>query len=378
MSETKRARRWTNILGLTLGAVTVVWLVGWSAAAPVRPANPTPPTQPPPPPGCSSAPQPGGIQLGFVQLGGTFVPAPVSLADAELRMHYPLESLAEQLDYEPAALKRLADEGPAPQLPATARKRLAVLEERFAAQMPAKRTLRLMKLHTDQVFRFVQSPGFGGQRLGTPQFQGSPYLTPAQSTGLKPEDLELPGGAPIAFASVRDTTLKSGDDAPNPPKPDRLMALHINGLFDFFDPAGFGYVMDRDHVAGFEPHQFRHMPEMPPEKGAARMEKWAVVRLELVSLLKHDRPVVYAADVLPNMTDAYRPETRELTAFEEKALKTLRKGDDLATESVGDRIRVLGSLRATKQCMDCHQVERGFLLGAFSWELQRQPADGGR
>jgi hypothetical protein len=53
----------------------------------------------------------------------------------------------------------------------------------------------------------------------------------------------------------------------------------------------------------------------------------------------------------------------------------LRGQADLATETSGDRIRVVDSLRASKQCLECHEVKRGDLLGAFSWELQRQPAD---
>jgi hypothetical protein len=30
---------------------------------------------------------------------------------------------------------------------------------------------------------------------------------------------------------------------------------------------------------------------------------------------------------------------------------------------------MLGSLRAAKQCLDCHNVQRGELLGAFSYRL---------
>ena len=34
---------------------------------------------------------------------------------------------------------------------------------------------------------------------------------------------------------------------------------------------------------------------------------------------------------------------------------------------------MLGSLRATKECLQCHRVEHGALLGAFSYELLRDP-----
>ena len=34
-----------------------------------------------------------------------------------------------------------------------------------------------------------------------------------------------------------------------------------------------------------------------------------------------------------------------------------------------NRIRMVGSLRAGKDCMECHSIRRGELLGAFSYEL---------
>jgi len=147
-----------------------------------------------------------------------------------------------------------------------------------------------------------------------------------------------------------------------------LMGFHESGLLDFLDPAGFGYVEDREHVAGFEPHQFRSTPEL-----AGINERWVVVRLDLVSMLKHKEPVAYATDVFPNVTDSDDAPTRPLNLLEGRALKALREGDDFTAEPFGDRIRMVGSLRATKQCLECHQVKRGDLLGAFSWELQRQP-----
>ena len=35
----------------------------------------------------------------------------------------------------------------------------------------------------------------------------------------------------------------------------------------------------------------------------------------------------------------------------------------------GPAYRMLGSLRAAKQCLDCHTASRGDLLGAFSYAL---------
>ena len=38
-----------------------------------------------------------------------------------------------------------------------------------------------------------------------------------------------------------------------------------------------------------------------------------------------------------------------------------------------DGLRILGAIRAAKQCVDCHGGERGALLGAFSYTLTQRP-----
>jgi hypothetical protein len=42
---------------------------------------------------------------------------------------------------------------------------------------------------------------------------------------------------------------------------------------------------------------------------------------------------------------------------------------DFVIDDNDDRIRMVGSLRAGKNCLECHSVRRGELLGAFSYEL---------
>ena len=53
--------------------------------------------------------------------------------------------------------------------------------------------------------------------------------------------------------------------------------------------------------------------------------------------------------------------------------KAGRNGEDLVTDATVNRIHLLGAVRAARQCLDCHNVERGALLGAFSYELRRTP-----
>jgi hypothetical protein len=59
--------------------------------------------------------------------------------------------------------------------------------------------------------------------------------------------------------------------------------------------------------------------------------------------------------------------TRSLDNFETAGL---RKGDDLFLARTRDGYRLLGAIRSAKQCVKCHDGERGDLLGAFSYSLR--------
>ena len=67
-------------------------------------------------------------------------------------------------------------------------------------------------------------------------------------------------------------------------------------------------------------------------------------------------------------------DVRGLGAFEEEALASLEKGEDVIARATTNRIEMVGSLRAAKQCLQCHDAKRGELLGAFTYELIRDPA----
>ena len=65
-----------------------------------------------------------------------------------------------------------------------------------------------------------------------------------------------------------------------------------------------------------------------------------------------------------------------MNEFEASALEKLRSDEDLVVQSEGAEYQMLGSLRAAKQCLDCHNVQRGELLGAFSYQLTLAEVDG--
>jgi len=90
----------------------------------------------------------------------------------------------------------------------------------------------------------------------------------------------------------------------------------------------------------------------------------------LVSLLKSDQPRVYLSRNLPNMKELDGAPMRALNEFEKNSLQKLRDGEHLVVESSNAEIRMLGGIRTANQCVECHRVQRGYLLGAFTYTLR--------
>jgi hypothetical protein len=288
----------------------------------------------------------------------------------KFRKRLPYRSLSERLAYE----KKAAD-GPAPRLSEQAERNLKEQEKQLAGWTNRAESLRA--LHTREVERFVNSPGFGrGRMLFLPSF----LLDMPKAPPVPLITLGVPGpGKGAAWARVPDKGVADPTGASIQPARDELAGLHRRGLFDFANPSGFGHVKDRDHVAGFQPHAFRVTPALKPKgKKPAGKETWKVGQLELVSLLTHDKPAVYVSRNLPRMKDLGKAKTRPLTEFEAKALGSLRKGQDLVAEATPGHIRMLGALRAARQCLECHEGQRGKLLGAFSYQMSRVPVAPGK
>jgi hypothetical protein len=285
---------------------------------------------------------------------------------------YPFQSLADRLDYES---QRTKDAAP-PRLTSETIKRLEETEKTL--EQLSKRDMRaksLALLHSNEAEQFVQRDGFGVSRMPTPSLRS----------------LDLPAAPTVSFAAPKEAldpanekkaslprSAKEAGAAPTMPSLDLLGTLHLRGEMDFVNRKGFGYIQDREHVAGFQAHQFRTMPPWGTEpfspQGADReKERWLVVRLELVSLLKQKEPAVYVAAELPRMEELKKARTRPLSEFEGQALQALRGGEEVVTAATTNHISMLGALRASKQCLECHQVQRGDLLGAFSYDLVRDP-----
>lgn len=216
------------------------------------------------------------------------------------------------------------------------------------------RSYHLYLLHEDALRAFVDSYGFGFSRIP---------VVPVTEWSLN-RHLEKETKLPQPGQRSWESLSAGAADLLTTPKQPLSTALHFESVRDFVHAEGFGHFKDRRHVAGFRPHQFR---QPPPDGG-----KWKVQTLELVGLVVHERPVAYVSELLPRMDVLREAPTRPLDVFETQGLEELRKGETLVVRAQGERLRMLGAIRATRQCTGCHDCDRGILLGAFSYTLSEQ------
>jgi hypothetical protein len=273
------------------------------------------------------------------------------------RVRYPVDSLAPRLTYENSP-SRADDSASPPRLDAKVVSSLTAAEKHvhdFGLREYGSRRWELQALHERTYEHFIRAAGFGVGRMILPS----------------PRRIERPALENIAFDSQphdsgvnyfqRWRPYGNGGSCATPAR------VHETSRDDFLHPDGFGWIATpRIQVAGFVPHAFH---ESVRRDGS---DHWGVERLELVSLLKFDAPRVYVLDHLPRMDQLSGNDvpTRELDEFEQRALPQLRTQEDVVVESASSTTRMLGSLRAGQQCLECHAVQRGELLGAFSYVLR--------
>jgi hypothetical protein len=235
----------------------------------------------------------------------------------------------------------------------------------------------LERVHSGFVDDFIGTEGFGNLRMDRLPADRK-YIELPDTPSLT---LPKPANVPLIESPVERADLAAGDARRNgeaavprqesalqAPEFDLLMRTHERGFLDFVNPEGFGYVASRSRVLGFQPHGFRELPTVAATEQAS--SPWQVASLELVSLLKHNPPAAYVSKHLPRMDELRDAPTRPLDLFETDALTKLRAGEELIVESTDDEIRMLGPLRAFQECLQCHQVQGGALLGAFTYRLR--------
>jgi hypothetical protein len=261
-----------------------------------------------------------------------------------LRARYPFESMEDRVPEPPRAERTQP-------IPAATDARMVSLEQ-MHGNSNSIRTYQLRQIHEQTVELFVSNQGFGITRL----------MRPSEGNLIQREYDNRPIPQPVPRASPSD--LPAGLPEPKPTANADVVELHERSLLNFSELRGIGYIKDRRHVAGFRPHRFAEVPD-------AAKAQLTVETVDLISLLRHPEPVAYVSADLPRMEELRRAPIRPLDAVESSAIKQLREGEDLISVDA-DRLRMVGSIRNLRQCVDCHGGERGDLLGAFSYTLRRE------
>jgi hypothetical protein len=285
---------------------------------------------------------------------------PKVLADkaAYAREHLGFESLAERLP-------KGKPIRPTKALNAESRLRWQGLDEQLARAQDSRAEL-LKAYHEKTRQFFVKSPGQGSERwwlirdskTGKVEWSGDEHIL--LDDRLSSLD-QL--GEPAMFPESLNEPLTRVDPIAE------FYADHDGILERFLHPRGFGYFKDREHVAGFNSHGFRSFDDY----FTFQDPKWQVQHVLLVGILQHEQPVVYLTDKLPSMEQVRQGKTRPLDTFEEAAFPSLCEGEDLYIVSKDKTLRMLGAIRATKTCLQCHDAQVGDLLGAFSYTLRYHP-----
>ena len=271
---------------------------------------------------------------------------------SHLREEYPFESVETRLPVRPAREP----------ISLTHPERLNNLESEISSQAGSSlylnsRSAVLLRLHENSVDTFVDSAGFGVGRMMPRSEPSAELLSKSlQSTVPVPQpDYLMPFTPPAGLLTEKLPQWN----------PTNMGRMHDNGVIDFVNARNFGFVKDRQHVAGFQRHGMTKVP-------AAEASEWSVARVDLVGLVIHETPLAYVSANLPRMDELRDAPTRPLDAFETDALESLRNGEDVIARGNDDTARMLGAIRATKQCIACHGGSRGDLLGAFSYGLRRE------
>jgi uncharacterized protein DUF3365 len=277
----------------------------------------------------------------------------------DLHATYPIESLAERLAYEipvgsantfEVAMSELAKrDGDA-----------RSVEDEDEARKLRRRQRVLAELHSQTLAEFVAANGFGASRMkGLRRWELARAVFPPAEP--------LPEGR-----STDDSTATEHSDSFN--SASNTDANHSVELLNHGDVIGQftastrgAYIPAWQQASGFLPHEMHRSPLLPSDS----VVDWQLTRLELVSLLKFAKPCVYESNRLPRMEELRNTTTRPLDDFEQRGLQQLRDGRETAVIPQVNIIRMLGALRATKQCLACHSARTGELLGAFSYRLDR-------
>jgi hypothetical protein len=252
-----------------------------------------------------------------------------------------------------------------PTLTASAREHLLAIEEKWHENdesfPEARMRLAVHELHRNAFLSFTMSSSFGVSRMPTTYWYLSLFDRQQPSPREQSYPLDMSTLSVGQVENLRDPSFRSFEH------------WLLRGILHFVPRHSLGYELEKQQFAGFQSHGQRDYTQRPgkDEPYPYEHERLSVNRLDLVSLLLHEKPIVYVSDKLPNMAEVKGLPTRPLNSFELVGLAKLQAGETIFVKEYQGRTLVLGALRNAKQCQACHEGPRGKLLGAFSYDLER-------
>jgi hypothetical protein len=104
---------------------------------------------------------------------------------------------------------------------------------------------------------------------------------------------------------------------------------------------------------------------------AADGKLYRVRQVQLISLNGGHDPFAYvtAGEKSPLKNDLKGYKHRPVDSFEISALEGLGQGQEVLSSHTKDGMTMIGAVRATASCLQCHDVKEGDILGAFNYSL---------
>lgn len=238
----------------------------------------------------------------------------------------------------------------------------------------ADRNSLLKQIHNDTYLRFVRSEGFGATRAVRLRWRATPerLLVPTPEQ-FQSEEQDPDSALPFPVESVYPYPPNVSEELIQSRRQLGLQEMHFFDVVDFVNPAGWGWTPEFRKSSGFVPHAFYVKPSVTQNEGTV----YELTNLQLVTIDRFDEPRAFVLDDLPRM-DKIRGDivpTRLLDDFEIRGIAALQSGEELAIEARSPELSMVGAIRATKQCLQCHDAARGELLGAFTYHFLAAPSE---
>ena len=227
------------------------------------------------------------------------------------------------------------------------------------------RVRSLKGLHNGQVEKFIKSPGFGIGRFSRESTRKLYYPELQDITfGEFPDE---------KFDELHDAYWWGFDTLNWSEQIQDNRSLHWESVLNFADPESWGFIAGPKQALGFRPHGFT-LPLQNMGKSFLAHQNLKLDSLQLISLLRFESPRAYVLDHLPRMDQLVAEDvpTRELTKFEHASIDQLRAAHKLvrSQSTPDDGLEMVGAIRAYESCLGCHNVCRGDMLGAFTYQFE--------